>query len=1312
MITPGLGANSKALCVNPTPNFTIGFAVLGLGVAIIAVYIFRGRFESISFRRKVLVIQPLVELCTEIQSFLLQNKLVKSRKTSKLGSRLKIFIFLIIGIVVIAFTMIGLVILTFYQTVFNAMIIWRGLHGVFELPSFNLGIKSLMRQISQSLSIPTYVMEAFFYPLFLIVQFVATLNIDMSQISVTCEGSKAPFDLLMNFGILGISLSIIVTGYQYVWQVTLPTLNQAVFDYILTNEQFHFDWNMIKLMLNTVALSLDPFQMFTRYLMTLSTLGKFLENDGMHSITKGCDSVSGGLDSILGYSTSMVAWCIYLPLIYLFANSVVPNYLPLKYKTDNLMKALRRDKVEKTNPFEPKKEKSADKDNTSAILLAKKTKLAKIKATPREIFTMYRNWAGEYVIFFVSVDLLLSHYARRWVRFIARIHGIPINEDKLNAVFQKGNHNKLVHQPKQQKRTLLQKLHIFDRERHQVLLEDHKMKTGIHGLQLKHAWEFEAKNKMPTYWELCCLVRDELLDLPIFKCHPKSVYVVSPLSIIGVVHFLTKVGRAYWYLAMRKVYLFLSICVGRWNDETYEAFRIKEIAKAVNPDKENVEETYIKVMAITVATRVSIFQIIGVMSVFTIVCTAISSSPLFVSNKHLNHSIPPLVIKQPYKEALRREIKLLRRRDPTVTQFNERIHRWVLYLKAFSIFLGESRLLVFVNNVLVVSLSLATISYKPGTEFVILSLLILLIPFFLSKLSIFIILLGKTLKVEDKDMYVVFGIFSKDSQQLIVGDVDLEQEQPIISSSSSAEIELESSDSGSDSGQFDLKDRRLQKQTGGRLKVKNLHSTPTVKPDFSRASVIDRFQAHPWFNKPNRVAPILAITNDPKIESKCITSLDIDFDKLIEHLSTPESYKRSNSDSLLLQMLCDDLTEDSNLDEAYMEELEQSVISKLNRSISSDQSYFESDFCGLHEPEESESGSDYSMTYVSEVLDGDQSLVDYLDSYLCLSQKGPYSFQAKTKSKPKTKSKSLKATSLLETEDLTSWLEDQLASGKNSPISADFEDFEGTVINSDSNSNSARIKESTNDTSSISLSDDEDKDFQVSELDSNDSENRLSILFRSATVLGEATSLTFEPNAATIETGEDLLDDDLIDELILMNLHRPLNPVDGAPLESATVIADISDLELGIQDVLVPIASSTELVPSVEAPPVDGSSLIATAVESLSAASPRVEESTVIVVESRASETTTYNDEYLAQAIAAQASTRNTFLDRFVNFTSESNSTTRRRSRDRRSPRHSSDRDISSYTNNNATGSELNSRSRRNKTNDSSPTSPRLSFAL
>jgi hypothetical protein len=880
---------------------------------------------------------------------------------------------------------------------------------------------------------------------------MSNLNIDMSTISVTCEGSKAPFDLLMNFCILGISLSIIVTGYQYVWQVTLPTLNQAVFDHILANENFKMDRTLMKMMLSSVALSLDPFQMFTRYLMTLSTLGKFVENNGMHAITEGCDTVSGGLDSILGYSTSMVAWCIYMPLIYLFANSVVPNYLPIPKHKESMKERLRREKIEKINPFEQKKQKDknkmkekekqqskvqqetvdppSDDDNPNEgdadyavkrMMTKHKEAMEKKehhKPTHRERIKVYGNWLSEYVIFFVSVDLILAHYARRWVRFVAQAHNIVLNENKMNAVFNHSRDAKLITEKENRVKRLMDRFSFLNRQKREKALEDYLLREKVNSVQLKHAWEKDSIHRMPTYWELCCLVRDELLEKTIMKYLGRRV--VSAISILGFVHMFTSVGRGYWYLAMRKIYLFTSVCAGFWNDEAYEAFRIKEITDSVNPDKENVEDTYIKVMAITVATRVSIFQIIGLLSIFSIVCTAVASSPLFVTSQRLARCIPPLIIRHPYKEALRREIKLVLQKDTDAAHVSEHVNRWVLNLKAFSIFLGESRLLGFINNMLIVSLTLATISYQPGTEFVILGILVLLLPFFFSKLSIVVILIGKTLKVTDSDLYKCFGIFSEQSRQAIVVDDYIAKREEWSEDS----LSLEGGD------HFEESEIRDADHTNFRYAVNG--SGDVVGP---RNSFIKRFQSFFGLRQSNRVAPIVVV-NERRKKKKVLTTLDLDINKLIDVYNTSEISDQSNS--LLFQSICDDLEKDSDLDEEDLDVLGRSIISKINDANSSDQSFFEADIYGIYESDGEESPhSDYSMTYVSEVLNDDPALVDYLDNLLFLQGKGPYSIKRLEENvsddgSSSSKNEDSRSLNSIEYDEIGSWLEDALSKSKN-----------------------------------------------------------------------------------------------------------------------------------------------------------------------------------------------------------------------------------------------------------------------------------------
>ncbi len=109
------------------------------------------------------------------------------------------------------------------------------------------------------------------------------------------------------------------------------------------------------------------------------------------------------------------------------------------------------------------------------------------KPSRRERIKAYSNWLSEYVIFFVSVDLILAHYARRWVRFVAQAHNIVLNENKMNAVFNHGRDAKLITEKENRVKRLMDRFSFLNWQRREKALEDYLLREKVNSVQLKYA---------------------------------------------------------------------------------------------------------------------------------------------------------------------------------------------------------------------------------------------------------------------------------------------------------------------------------------------------------------------------------------------------------------------------------------------------------------------------------------------------------------------------------------------------------------------------------------------------------------------------------------------------------------------------------------------------------------------------------------------------------------------------------------------------------------------------------------------------------
>jgi hypothetical protein len=115
----------------------------------------------------------------------------------------------------------------------------------------------------------------------------------------------------------------------------------------------------------------------------------------------------------------------------------------------------------------------------------------------------------------------------------------------------------------------------FVREMHLCDLEQMKKKKKLDSL-----WEKERRENnysLPSYYELCLIVKDELHD-----------YILEPFNsifaLMGIGHFFTPTGRYYWKVVLNNYKIFLMVCLGIWMDEAVEAYGLEETSLNLSVD--------------------------------------------------------------------------------------------------------------------------------------------------------------------------------------------------------------------------------------------------------------------------------------------------------------------------------------------------------------------------------------------------------------------------------------------------------------------------------------------------------------------------------------------------------------------------------------------------------------------------------------------------------------------------------------------------------------------------------------------------------
>jgi hypothetical protein len=88
-----------------------------------------------------------------------------------------------------------------------------------------------------------------------------------------------------------------------------------------------YNRNAYLCMLGLVAMSVNPFEGLMRYLMALMTLSDFVSDRGAHAITPACNNIAGmkNIDSFLGYSSTLIAWWLVMPFVYIMSEILVPK---------------------------------------------------------------------------------------------------------------------------------------------------------------------------------------------------------------------------------------------------------------------------------------------------------------------------------------------------------------------------------------------------------------------------------------------------------------------------------------------------------------------------------------------------------------------------------------------------------------------------------------------------------------------------------------------------------------------------------------------------------------------------------------------------------------------------------------------------------------------------------------------------------------------------------------------------------------------------------------------------------------------------
>ena len=273
---------------------------------------------------------------------------------------------------------------------------------------------------------------------------------------------------------------------------------------------------------------------------------------------------------------------------------------------------------------------------------------------------------------------------------------------------------------------------------------------------------------LPPYYRLCFMVQKELCEtlriLYALRRIPVSTALSYLLAFSGIGHVFAEVGRRHWIIVMRKFILFSSACLGIWLNETHKAYDIDDMVKRFTV--RDPEEATLEFLMLTIASRVILLQALGpTATLISIVVISTCDAPLFVFSPELLGKIPPLLFLDSRKVAIDRERAELRGREvggrvglgleEKDGDGGVRVEEWVITVRSLSILLTESRLVVFLFNLVSLSLTVLVLQGYTISTTILALLLIAMLPYYVGSTLIPILYIGKRLNLTDEDFRIV-----------------------------------------------------------------------------------------------------------------------------------------------------------------------------------------------------------------------------------------------------------------------------------------------------------------------------------------------------------------------------------------------------------------------------------------------------------------------------------------------------------------------------------------------------------------------------
>jgi hypothetical protein len=687
------GSVTKGDCVDPSINFISAAFALLLSAFIIFLYLLYGRLQKVAFQRRwrltikclkmfaaMITTADLVTIaCHSFDSFIHRES--DETLLQKLNRAVfKPLLFYAMVIVLVPVIVICTVMQNVVKALFKAMVLWR---AYYIKNNFLKSMNAFINLIDNRFVFNVNVFETLSFPFIAIVGLFRSIKINLAAVKVSCVGAQAPLYLLADLIVLYIVVVIIEADYQVLWSTMIIPAMGKIRSIVFSRHYFgqnKFTTLLFFLLTFGVSFLPQPSEMIQYALGWVSVL-VFVKHNGAAESSPNCDGAIANLplDTIYAVLTTICAYLLFFPAIYLVSEVLVPST-----KAKDIADIGRETEL-KCLDSERMESGKTSADPSYGYLAVKQVNEYQLESDADGVT---KTQFLRVISIISSVDWLFYrflHYFGNSVLVRQRRFLLTPYEVVTYGSDENHKYHSIQTSVKENRRMIQSSEDIFTMDntlikiRSEVqsarktavvpwfdaLESDDNADTIAERKLEKEIWR-EVKTKLPTFTEMANQVREEL---------DETLLVGSGLLCwFFPVQMATKEGRRHWSRVGNSYLAMVLASFGIWTDWVADTFDLEHKFEYYNTIQKSTyrkefeqwqnrnEDAFVRIendeqvqfaqfMAATVSTRIALIQLIPKFTVGSTMLTELASCPLFVSAK-VASKLPPLIAFDAAKTAI------------------------------------------------------------------------------------------------------------------------------------------------------------------------------------------------------------------------------------------------------------------------------------------------------------------------------------------------------------------------------------------------------------------------------------------------------------------------------------------------------------------------------------------------------------------------------------------------------------------------------------------------------------------------------------